>query len=74
MPSGPSPMPMGAHADLHALGFFVSMLSLIVTCFVFLRRFGSVGQRGWVAYSIASAVASIAFIATINLFLSWTGV
>jgi uncharacterized membrane protein YhaH (DUF805 family) len=55
-PEGPA-MPMSGHATLHAVGFFLSMLSLIVNCFVFVRRFGSTGQRGWLVYSVVSAVA-----------------
>jgi len=73
-PAGPGPMPMSTHANLHALGFFLSMLSLIVNCFVFVRRFSSRGERGWAAYSIASAVATIALIALTNAFMSWAGV
>jgi hypothetical protein len=72
-PAGPA-MPMSGGATLHAVGFFVSMLSLIVNCFVFVRRFGSTGQRGWLVYSIVSAVATVALIALTNLFMSWAGV
>lgn len=71
-PAGPA-MPMSGHATLHAVGFFVSMLSLIVNCFVFVRRFASTGQRGWLAYSVVSAIATIALIALTNLFMSWAG-
>ncbi len=67
-------MPMSGHASLHAVGFFLSMLSLIVNCFVFVRRFGSLGQRGWLAYSIISPVATIILIALTNVFMSWAGV
>ena len=67
-------MPMSVHADLHAVGFFVSMLSLIGNCFVFVRRFGSLGQRGWMIYSIVSGVATLALIALTNVFMSWAGV
>ncbi len=72
-PAGPT-MPMSGHASLHAVGFFISMLSLIVNCFVFVRRFASTGQRGWLVYSVVSAVATIALIALTNVFLSWAGV
>lgn len=67
-------VPMSGQATLHAVGFFVSMLSLIVNCFVFVRRFGSLGQRGWVVYSVVSAVATLVLIALTNLFVSWAGV
>jgi hypothetical protein len=72
-PEGPA-MPMSGIAALHAVGFFVSMLSLIVNCFVFVRRFGSTGQRGWLVYSVVSAVATVALIALTNVFMSWAGV
>jgi len=72
-PEGPA-MAMSGHATLHAVGFFLSMLSLVVNCFVFVRRFGSTGQRGWLVYSVASAVATVALIALPNVFMSWAGV
>ncbi|HUI70053.1 MAG TPA: DUF998 domain-containing protein [Spirochaetia bacterium] len=71
-PAGPT-MPMSGHAGLHSLGFFLSMLSLIANCFVFVRRFGSTGQRGWLAYSLVSAIATVLLIAITNLFMSWAG-
>ena len=72
-PAGPA-MPMSGGATLHAVGFFVSMLSLIVNCFVFVRRFGSTGQRGWLVYSVVSAVATVILIALTNVLMSWAGV
>ncbi len=72
-PAGPA-MPMSGGATLHAVGFFLSMLSLIVNCFVFVRRFASTGQRGWLVYSVVSAVATVALIALTNVFMSWAGV
>jgi hypothetical protein len=65
---------MSGHATLHAVGFFLSMLSLIVNCFVFVRRFGSTGQRGWLVYSVVSAVATVVLIALTNVLMSWAGV
>ena len=72
-PAGPA-MPMSGHATLHAVGFFLSMLSLIVNCFVFVRRFGSTGQRGWLVYSVVSAVATVVLIGLTNVLMSWAGV
>ena len=72
-PAGPA-MPMSGGATLHAVGFFLSMLSLIVNCFVFVRRFGSTGQRGWLVYSVVSAVATVVLIALTNVLMSWAGV
>jgi uncharacterized membrane protein YhaH (DUF805 family) len=67
-------MPLSRSAALHGVGFFISMLSLIINCFVFVRRFGAAGQRGWLAYSVVSAIATVVFIVLSNLFLSWAGV
>jgi hypothetical protein len=50
------------------------MFSLIINCFVFLRRFNSIGQKGWAVYSVFSAVATIVLIALTNVFMSWAGV
>jgi len=72
-PEGPV-MPMSGHATLHAVGFFVSMLSLIVNCFVFVRRFSALKNRGWVTYSVVSGVAAPVLIALTNAFMSWSGV
>lgn len=72
-PAGPATT-MSGHASLHALGFFISMISAIANCFVFVRRFGSVGQRGWLIYSIVSGVSVPILIALTNLFMSWAGV
>jgi len=73
-PAGPGPMPTSGHATLLAVGFFLSMFSLIINCFVFLRRFNSVRQKGWAVYSVVSAVAMIVLIALTNVFMSWAGV
>ena len=65
---------MSGHATLHAVGFFVSMLSLIINCFVFVRRFGALRHCGWVIYCVVSGVAAPILIALTNLFMSWAGV
>jgi hypothetical protein len=72
-PAGPA-TPMSGHATGHALGFFISMLSAIINCFVFARRFGSVGARGWVVYSIISGIAAPVLIALSIALMSWSGV
>ena len=51
-PPGPA-MPMSGHATLHAIGFFISMLSMIIDSFVFVRRFRALRQRGWAIYCVA---------------------
>jgi hypothetical protein len=73
-PAGWAAMPPSDHATLHALGFYVSMLSAIIASFVFARRFSSVKKRGWVIYCVASAVAiPVLFVMSI-LIMSWLGV
>ena len=53
---------MSAHANLHALGFFVSVLSLIIASFIFARRFTTLQAHGWAAYCIGTGVAAPAFL------------
>jgi len=36
---------------------------LTVACFVFVRRFAALGQKGWVTYSIATGLATPILIA-----------
>jgi hypothetical protein len=55
--------PMSRHADLHALGFFICMLSTLGAVIVFVRRFRALGERGWVAYLVASGVATPVLVA-----------
>lgn len=55
-PDGINSTPSG-HANVHALAFLVLVISLIASCFVFARRFSSLGQRGWGAYCIAIGLA-----------------
>lgn len=68
---GPDPLPVPGQAPqmsvigaLHMVAFLVSFLSLIVACFVFARRFGAVGKRGWALYSVATALLAPALVAT----------
>lgn len=64
-PAGaPSGMPAAFswHAILHSVGFFVAFPSLIAACFVFVRRFAALGQRGWAACCAAIGVATPALI------------
>lgn len=68
------PSTMSGSAALHAVGFLISMLSVIINCFVFVRRFGALKQTGWVIYCIASVVALPLLIVVTNVFMSWAGV
>jgi Protein of unknown function (DUF998) len=58
-------VPPGTAADAHAVSWHgllhflcggLGLLALIAACFVLARRFASLGQRGWAAYSVASGV------------------
>jgi Protein of unknown function (DUF998) len=48
------------HGTLHAFAPPLASLSLIAACFVLARRFAASGHRGWVAYSLTTAVACLA--------------
>ncbi len=72
-PDGPATT-MSGHAAGHALGFFLSTLSTIAGVIVFARRFRSLGERGWVTYLVASAVAAPILIGLSVAFMNWTGV
>jgi hypothetical protein len=72
-PAGPA-MPMSGHATLHAVGFFISILSMIIDSFVFVRRFRAMRQRGWAIYCAASGVAVPILVALTGAMMSWAGV
>jgi hypothetical protein len=72
-PAGPA-MPMSGHATLHAVGFFISILSMIIDSFVFVRRFRAMRQRGWVIYCAASGAAVPILVALTGAMMSWAGV
>jgi hypothetical protein len=55
-PAG-APEQISWHGILHEVGFTLATLSWLVACFVFLRRFASLKQRGWMAACIAAPVA-----------------
>jgi hypothetical protein len=46
------------HGILHAPAPPVALLSLIVACFVFARRFRGLGRQGWAVYCTATGVAA----------------
>jgi hypothetical protein len=63
-PGAPVGMPatMSSHAMVHMAGFMAAFLSLIAACFVFARRFASLGERGWAIYCASTGVVSLALI------------
>lgn len=72
-PPGPATS-MSGHAAGHALGFFLSLVSTIAGVIVFARRFKALGETGWVAYLVATALLGPILIATSVVFMSWGGV
>jgi hypothetical protein len=46
------------HGALHTIGPVVGYLAPLVACFVFARRFGGLGRRGWAAYCTATGVVA----------------
>lgn len=61
-PAGMAPS-MSWHDLLHTIAFFGAFISLVAAIFVFVRRFGSCGRRGWMAYSATTGVAPFPLIA-----------
>jgi hypothetical membrane protein len=67
-----APEQLSWHGALHAVAPPLAFLSLIAACVVLARRFAAAGERGWVRYSIATAVACVVLIAWADLdSLSW---
>lgn len=59
-PGTPAGMPstISGHGVLHGIGFFLAFISLTTACFVFARRFSSLGRPGWRNYSTATGALS----------------
>lgn len=54
-PPGP-PAAISTFGLLHFVAAAIAFFSLIAACFVFARRFGALGERGWAAYSAATGL------------------
>lgn len=54
-PAGPPVHPSG-HGFMHIVSGGIGFLGLIAACFVFARRYGGLGQRGWAAFSVVTGV------------------
>ncbi len=74
-PGAPAGMPaaMSPQAVVHTFAFFTAFLSLIVACFVFIRRFASLGNRGWAIYCAATGVVAPLLIILGSSNPSWVG-
>jgi hypothetical membrane protein len=64
-PGTPDAIPeqLSWHGMVHAVAPPLAFLSLIAACFVLVRRFAALGQRGWAAYSAATGVAMLGLMA-----------
>jgi hypothetical protein len=59
-PGAPEGMPetMAWHAIVHAVAAMTAFGSLTAACFVFLRRFAGLKQRGWAVYSAVTGLVA----------------
>jgi hypothetical protein len=75
-PGAPAGMPtsMSPHAAAHMIGFFVAFVAVIAACFVFARRFSSLGRRRWATYCVATGIATPIFIVLGSSITDWVGV
>jgi hypothetical membrane protein len=51
---------MSTHGILHFMTGGIGFLALIAACFVFARRFGSMGEKSWAIYSIFTGIVFFA--------------
>lgn len=58
-PAGP-PASISWHGILHLVCASLGFLAMIIACFVFARRFGARGRRGWAWYSVATGIVFFA--------------
>lgn len=67
-PGTPNGFPASAswHSWMHLASGSVGFLALIVACVLFARRFAGLGQRGWMAYSIVTAILVLAAVVGIS--------
>lgn len=57
------PSEVSWHAAVHGIAPVVAFNAIIVACFVFVRRFVTLRQRGWATYSAATGVLALGFAA-----------
>ncbi len=51
-----APEEVSWHGVAHAVAPTVAAIAIVAACFVFARRFGRLGERGWASYSVVAAV------------------
>jgi hypothetical protein len=64
-PGAPEGIPAAItwHAAIHNVAPVLAFNAAIAACFVFVRRFVGLGQRGWAAYSLATGLVALGFAA-----------
>lgn len=65
---------MSVSGALHMVGFFLAFPSLIAACFVFMRRFLALKQKGWAIYSAATGLAVPLICVASGMVPAWAGV
>ena len=63
-PPGPAD-PVSWHGAVHFVVAAIAFLALVTACFVFARRFASLGQRGWAVYCATTGAVFFAAFAGI---------
>jgi hypothetical membrane protein len=63
-PPGPAD-PVSWHGAVHFVVAAIAFLALVAACFVFARRFASLGQRGWAVYCATTGAIFLAAFAGI---------
>lgn len=58
------PESLSGSAVLHGTGFFLAFVSLTGACFIFARRFMSLGSRGWGLYCVATGAVILPIVFT----------
>ena len=73
-PGAPAGVPetMSRNAVMHGIGFLVAFTSLTLACFVYARRYISLGHRGWGFYCIVTGLVTpvIIFLGMTNMSLA----
>jgi hypothetical protein len=67
-PGTPNGLPGSAswHSWMHLISGSLGFIALIAACFTFARRFSGQGQRGWMAYSVATGIVVLAAVIGIS--------
>lgn len=67
-PGTPNTLPSSVswHSWMHLISGSLGFVALIAACFVFARRFASLGERGWTGYSVITGIVVLAAVVGIS--------